>query len=78
MSFGIICRQKGNGGCGNLAAFRFTWPGSNESFICDEHAPQMRGVASAMGFNCQLIPLTSADHAGPEGMKSVEEQRETR
>lgn len=75
MSFGIICRQKGCGGCRNLANFRYTWPGSNESFVCAEHATQLAGVASAIGMPLQLILLTGADHSGPIGMQSLEEQK---
>lgn len=43
--------------CGEHAAFRFTWPGREEAFTCVEHAGQLRGVAMAMGFPLQLIPL---------------------
>jgi hypothetical protein len=74
MSFGIICRQKGDGGCDEYAAFRFTWPGQHESFACFDHAAHLDGVASAMGLTLQLIPLTSLDHAGPIGMQSKEDQ----
>ena len=44
--------------CKNQAVFRFTWPGRDESFICIEHAPKLKGVADAMGFYIQLIPLS--------------------
>lgn len=49
------CNQKG---CDNPGAFRFTWPGRDEATICEEHAPKLRGVASAMGLYLQLIPTT--------------------
>lgn len=75
MSYGIICRQKGNGGCNNLANFRYTWPGQNESFVCAEHAARLKDVAAAMGMPLQLIVLTGADHSGPLGMESIDEQR---
>lgn len=78
MSYGIICRQKGCGGCKNLATVRYTWPGQNESFACSEHALQLLGVASAMGLPLQLIPLTGDDHTGPFGMQSIEEQHKAR
>lgn len=73
MSYGIICRQKGDGGCQNLANFRYTWPGSNESYICAEHAMKLKEVANAMGMPLQLIVL-SEEHMGPIGMMSIEEQ----
>jgi|GEM_PF-6729381 len=73
MSFGIICRQKSE--CDQDAAFRFTWPGKDESFICERHGRRMVEIAQAMGLHIQLIPLTDQDHSGPEGMKSPAEQR---
>lgn len=73
MCFGILCRQEP--ACPNYAAYRFTWPGQDESFICDAHASKLRRVAQAMGMYIQLIPLAASDHGGSEGMKSAEEQR---
>lgn len=75
MSFGIICRQKGCGGCSNLAVARYTWPGQNESYVCAEHGLKLREVAGAIGLSLQFIPLSGADHSGPLGMQTVEEQR---
>lgn len=72
MSSGIICRQKD---CKNYARHRFTWPGRNESFICEEHVYKLKDVAEAMGLPLQVIPLTSEDHQSKEGMKSLEEQQ---
>ena len=43
--------------CENNAAFRFTWPGRDESHICIEHAAWLRRVADALGMHLQLIPL---------------------
>lgn len=43
--------------CGEEAAYRYTWPGRDESFICEEHADKLRAVASAMGLHLQLIPV---------------------
>lgn len=43
--------------CEQKAVRRFTWPGQDESFICDEHLPKLQGVANAMGMHLQLIPL---------------------
>lgn len=43
--------------CDNVAAFRFTWPGSDEAGICTKHAPKMISVAAAIGMHLQLIPV---------------------
>lgn len=43
--------------CENEAAFRFTWPGSDEAGICDDHVDKLRSVANAMGMYIQIIPL---------------------
>ena len=50
--------------CQQQALFRYTWPGRDESFICLEHAQQLRNVAEAMGFHIQLIPLSGDEQAG--------------
>lgn len=71
----IICRQKNDGGCKNYARYRYTWPGNDESFICDSHSTHLRNVAAAMGLHLQLISLTEADHLGPVGMQPLEEQK---
>jgi hypothetical protein len=55
------CNQDG---CGDDAAFRFTWPGKDEAGICKAHAPKLMGVAEAMGMYVQLIPLAALDTAG--------------
>ena len=54
----MMCNQKG---CEKEAAFRFTWPGSDEAGICADHEPQMKGIAAAMGCHVQSIPLTGPD-----------------
>jgi len=41
--------------CSKIAVYRFTWPGQDESYICEEHEPQLKGIANAMGFHCQTI-----------------------
>ena len=43
--------------CGQHAAFRFTWPGRDESTICVEHAIQLTNVSRAIGLHIQLTPL---------------------
>jgi len=47
--------------CENLATHRYTWPGSDEQIICDEHLPKLKSVACAMGFHLQIIPLSKED-----------------
>lgn len=71
MSYGIICRQTH---CRDYAAYRYTWPGKYESFVCKAHAHSVVNVADAIGMALQLIELTQADHAGYEGAKSIEAQ----
>lgn len=43
--------------CEEPAAFRYTWPGRDESLICEEHVGKLRAVAAAMGLHLQLIPV---------------------
>lgn len=44
--------------CGEHAAFRYTWPGRDESFCCVEHAMGLMNVAGAIGLHLQLIPIS--------------------
>lgn len=46
--------------CTREAAFRYTWPGREESFICTDHAPKLQAVANAMGLPLQIIALDPA------------------
>jgi hypothetical protein len=59
MGEGINCRQPD---CKDPAAFRYTWPGKDESYICAIHAVQLEKVASAIGLHQQFIPLTTGDY----------------
>ena len=43
--------------CNKLGEYRFTWPGSNESFICCDHVGQLKAVANAIGLSLQIIPI---------------------
>lgn len=54
----MTCNQKG---CTQPAAFRFTWPGRDESAICSEHVKKLQDVAQAMGLYVQIIPLVAAE-----------------
>lgn len=43
--------------CTQEAAYRYTWPGRDESYICDKCSAKLLAIATAMGFYVQLIPL---------------------
>jgi len=47
--------------CTNPADFMFSWPGQAPSFICNEHVPKLRAIASAMGFKIEIIQIFKAD-----------------
>ena len=47
--------------CENQADYRFTWPGSDEAFICHEHVDQLREIADAMGLHLQIISLSMSE-----------------
>ncbi len=44
-------------GCDKDAKYRFTWPGNDESYICEKHVEKLRNVAKAMGFHLQVMPI---------------------
>ena len=50
--------------CNNKAIYRYTWPGRDESFICERHVSWLKKVANAMGFSLQVIPLTEEQLEG--------------
>src|SRR5687768_398867 len=53
-----LCKQiKRDLACEAPAAYRYTWPGRDESFICEGCAPQLKRVADAMGLHVQLIRI---------------------
>ncbi len=43
--------------CVNPAGYRFTWPGNDESFICEDHVGRLREIAHAMSLSLQVIKL---------------------
>ncbi len=43
--------------CKNTAAYRYTWPGKDESYICEDHAGQLMNLANVMGLYLQFLPL---------------------
>jgi len=47
--------------CKEMAKYRFTWPGDNESLICEKHVGQLNALADAMGFHLQIISLSEKD-----------------
>lgn len=54
----VTCRQlRGGITCPNRAAFRYTWTGTRESLLCEDCAPRALQVASALGFELELIAL---------------------
>lgn len=42
--------------CENEALWRYTWPGRDEQFCCEEHKQQILGVSEVMGFHLQMQP----------------------
>jgi hypothetical protein len=61
-----VCKQKRASGvpCGERAAFRYTWPGNDESEICALHAEKVRAIAKAIDLHLQLVPL-EPEHEWP-------------
>uniref|UniRef100_A0A6M3KFG2 Uncharacterized protein n=1 Tax=viral metagenome TaxID=1070528 RepID=A0A6M3KFG2_9ZZZZ len=47
--------------CDEKAAYRYTWPGRDESFICEKHVYNLQAIARAMGFPLQVIPLDEGE-----------------
>lgn len=49
--------------CENAAAYRYTWPGRDEAFVCEGHSHKLRAVADAMGLHLQLIKVPLGRHS---------------
>lgn len=47
--------------CDNPAKYKFTWPGRDESVICEEHVGKLKTVANAMGMYLQIILLSEQE-----------------
>lgn len=61
--------------CVKYANYRYTWPGRDESFICEDHCGKLRAVAGAMGLHLQLIPIVpSGDSVRPMCGQQVTKQ----
>lgn len=54
----IQCCQKG---CEYQVVARFTWPGQDESYVCNEHEQKLISVARAIGLHLQVIPLSQPE-----------------
>ena len=47
--------------CDNPAKYRFTWPGNDESVICEFHVHGLTAIANAMSLHLQIIPLSETE-----------------
>jgi hypothetical protein len=47
--------------CNNPAKYRFTWPGNDESVICEDHVNTLINIAAAMSLHLQIILLSEKD-----------------
>ena len=47
--------------CNNPARYKFTWPGEDESLICEEHVGKLKAVANGIGMHLQIIPLSETE-----------------
>lgn len=43
--------------CGKVATHRFTWPGNDETFICENHLSWMKQIVAAMSMHLQIIDI---------------------
>lgn len=57
--------------CPHTAAYRYTWPGRDESFICTEHVGKLMAVAKAMGLYLQILPLMGSQVDKPNCSQQV-------
>lgn len=49
--------QCGQHNCENTGAFRYTWPGRDEDYVCEAHVGWLQRVAGAIGMHLQVLPL---------------------
>jgi hypothetical protein len=61
--------------CQNPPAYRYTWPGGNEKFICAIHAVQLQNIVIAMGLRVQMIPLGVSDYLNYLGAECSQEEK---
>ena len=57
--------------CGQQALFRYTWPGRDTSYICLDHALDLKVIANALGLYLQLIPLSGIEQEGKLCMQNL-------
>lgn len=50
--------------CNNVAEYRYTWPGKDESFVCFCHVGKLRAISESMGIYLQLVRII-ANHDEP-------------
>jgi hypothetical protein len=43
--------------CKNPGAFKLTWPGQDEAYICASCVEKLKAIAAAMGFYLQIRPI---------------------
>lgn len=58
--------------CPEIAKFRYTWPGSIEIYVCEDHMNQFKHISEAMGFFMQFIPLEGTDLEGLQCSQNTE------
>jgi len=63
--------------CKQPPLFRYTWAGHDESFVCLEHAQQLKNIADAIGYYVQLIPLSGDEQMKTSCQQEVENADET-
>ena len=47
--------------CEEVALFRYTWPGKDESFVCLECYMKLKAIANAIGLHLQIIQLSEEE-----------------
>lgn len=50
----VLCSQRD---CGQPATALFTWPGKDETGICEQHLPKLRAIATGLGMYLQVKPI---------------------
>ena len=53
--------ENGDVRCESKGRFRYTWPGKDETVVCEGHASGIQAVANAIGCHLQMIPLSEMD-----------------
>lgn len=47
--------------CAQPAQYRYTWPGQDESYICQSCSVGLGAIANALGLHLQMIPVELSD-----------------